>query len=137
MNDLDPKETLREFREYFARGYEAQYKLAARIGIDFNTLAFVLADKVKPKARTIARLRVFLDADAKRHGDGNGIRPIERVPFKIVKPAKQERYARVCPFCRKARDKIRSMSRKWFQGVCPKCRATGPKRESHQEALRA
>lgn len=62
MNDPDPKETLREFREYFARSYEAQYKLAARIRIDFNTLAFGLADKVKPKARTIARLRVLLDA---------------------------------------------------------------------------
>jgi hypothetical protein len=86
MNDPDPKETLREFREYFARSYEAQYKLAARIRIDFNTLAFGLADKVKPKARTIARLRVLLDAKAKRHGGGNGIRPIERVPFKIVKP---------------------------------------------------
>ena len=25
---------------------------------------------------------------------------------------------------------------KQFQGICPKCGATGPKRESHQEALR-
>jgi transcriptional regulator with XRE-family HTH domain len=66
MIESNPQQTLREFREYFIDSYEAQYKLAARIGIDFNTLAQVLADRVKPKARTIARLRVFLDAEARR-----------------------------------------------------------------------
>jgi hypothetical protein len=32
---------------------------------------------------------------------------IERVPFKIVKPVQQVRYARLCPFCRKVRGKMR------------------------------
>jgi hypothetical protein len=47
------------------------------------------------------------------------------------------RYARICPFCRKDRGKIRKLGAASFQGACPKCGATGPKRESHQEALRA
>jgi hypothetical protein len=51
--------------------------------------------------------------------------------------AKQVRYARLCSFCRKARGKIRSASKNQFHGVCPKCGASGPKRKSHQEALRA
>jgi hypothetical protein len=37
MGDTDPKETLRELREYFARSYESQHKLAARIGVRQST----------------------------------------------------------------------------------------------------
>jgi len=59
------------------------------------------------------------------------------VPYKIIRPIQQVRYARLCPFCRKARGEIQSIGRKRFQGTCPKCGATGPKREGHQEALRA
>jgi hypothetical protein len=40
------------------------------------------------------------------------------------------------PFCRGVRGEIRKLREKPFQGLCPKCGATGPKRESHQEALR-
>src|SRR5882724_1500182 len=87
-------------------------------------------------AQTLAKVRPFLAAEAKRNADGNGIRPIERVPFKIVRPVQQLRYARFCPFCRKARGKIRKLGADLFQGVCPKCGATGPKRGSHQKALR-
>jgi hypothetical protein len=45
--------------------------------------------------------------------------------------------ARLCPFCRKARGKLPKLGATLFQGVCPKCGASGPKRGSHQEALRA
>jgi len=68
---------------------------------------------------------------------GDGIRPVELVPYKITRPLQQVRYARICPFCRKARGKIRKLAADLFQGACPKCGATGPKREGHQEALRA
>jgi hypothetical protein len=33
MSEHDPNETLREFREYFARGYESQKMIAARVGV--------------------------------------------------------------------------------------------------------
>src|SRR6266481_9280365 len=82
------------------------------------------------------QLRSFLDAEAKRPA-GNGIRPIERVPMRIVMPRRELLYARLCPFWRKARGEIQSIARRQFHGVCPKCGATGLKRESQQEALRA
>ena len=81
-------------------------------------------------AQTLAKVRPFLAAEAKRNADGNGIRPIERVPFKIVRPVQQLQYARFCPFCRKARGKIRKLGATSFQGTCPTCGATGPKRET-------
>lgn len=43
---------------------------------------------------------------------------------------------RRCPFCQQAKGEMRK-ARGGFQGVCPNCGATGPKRESHEEALRA
>jgi hypothetical protein len=46
---------------------------------------------------------MFLDAEAKRQAQGNGIRPTEPVPIKIVMPRRQLLYSRLCPFCRKAR----------------------------------
>jgi len=43
---------------------------------------------------------------------------------------------RRCPFCEQAKGKI-SKARPMYQGVCPSCRATGPRRESSEEALAA
>jgi hypothetical protein len=137
MTEPDPKETLREFREYFAGAYEARGKLATRIGISVLTLADVLSDSRQPMTKTLAKLRTFLDAEAKRNAAGNGIRPTEPVPMKILKPTRYSLYLRLCPFCRKARGKIQASSRSKFQGVCPKCGASGPERGSEQLARRA
>jgi hypothetical protein len=136
MSKPDPETTLREFCEYFASSYEALGKLAARIGVTHLTLADMLANSRRPLSRTIAKLRAFLDGEAKRNAGGNGIKPTEPVPVKIRKPTRYSLYMRLCPFCRKARGKIQS-SRKRFQGVCPSCGAIGPKRESEQLARRA
>ena len=43
---------------------------------------------------------------------------------------------RRCPFCKQAEGEIRKV-KGTFQGVCPNCGATGPKRESPAEALSA
>ena len=37
MSEPDPKTTLRELHEYFARSYEPQNKLAARMGVTHST----------------------------------------------------------------------------------------------------
>jgi hypothetical protein len=142
MSKPDQKTTLREFHEYVALSYESPIKIAARIGVKQATTGDWLSGRYQANAKSLAKLRRFLlrrflDEEAKRPAQGDGIRPIEPGPFKIVKPAKQVRYARLCPFCRKARGKIRKLGAGSFQGVCPKCGATGPKRESHQAALRA
>jgi hypothetical protein len=48
----------------------------------------------------------------------------------------EEPVPRRCPFCHDERGEIRRV-RGGYQGVCPTCGATGPKRESHDEGLRA
>jgi len=137
MLDPDLKTTLREFREYVALSYELPHTIAARIGVSKATIWDWLSGRNQPKAKSLTKLRRFLDDEAKQPAQGDGIRPIEHVPFKIVRPLLQVRYARLCPFCRKARGKICKVNAASFQGACPKCGATGPTRESHQEALRA
>jgi transcriptional regulator with XRE-family HTH domain len=137
MSEPDLKTTLREFKEYVDLTYEPTSTIAARIGVTQPRIWDWLAGKSQPKAKSLMKLRRFLDAEARRPAQGDGIRPIEPVPYKIKKPLQQVRYARLCPFCRKARGKIRKLGAGSFQGVCPKCGATGPTRQGHQEALRA
>jgi transcriptional regulator with XRE-family HTH domain len=128
MTELDPKTTLREFKEYLYLSYESPREFAARIGVAKATIWEWLSGRRQPKPKSLAKLRRFLDAEAKRPAQGDGIRPVEPVPYKITRPIHQVRYARLCPFCRKARGKIRKLGAASFQGVCPKCEATGPKR---------
>ena len=137
MSEPDLKTTLREFHEYFAQSYEMPHAIAERIGVAKATIWDWFAGRCEPKAQSLAKLRRFLDNEAKRPAQGDGIRPIETVPYKIIRSLQQVRYARLCPFCRKARGKIGKLGPGSFQGACPKCDATGPKREGHQEALRA
>jgi hypothetical protein len=137
MTDPDLKTTLREFKEYVTLSYESPGEIAARVAVAQRTIWVWLSDKSQPKAKSLGKLRRFLDQEAKRPAEGDGIRPVELVPYKITRPLQQVRYARICPFCRKARGKIRKVNAASFQGTCPKCGATGPKREGHQEALRA
>ena len=137
MSEPDPKMTLREFHEYLDLSYESPREFAARIGVAKETIWYWLSGRRQPKAMSLAKLRRFLDQEAKRPAQGDGIRPVETVSYKITRPLQQVRYARLCPFCRKARGKIRKLDVASFQGTCPKCGATGPTRKSHQEALRA
>jgi hypothetical protein len=65
-------------------------KIAAGIGVTQPTMWSWLAGKCQLKARSLGGL----DADAKRQPQGDRIRPIEHVPFKIIKPIQQVRYAR-------------------------------------------
>jgi len=137
MTDPDLKTTLHEFQEYLDLSYESPREFAARIGVAKETIWYWLSGRRQPKAKSLAKLRRFLDQEAQRPAHGDGIRPTETVPYKITKPIQQVRYARLCPFCRAARGKIRKLGAASFQGTCPKCGATGPKRESHQAGLRA
>jgi len=137
MTEPGLKTTLREFKEYLALSYESPREIAARIGVKQAAIGDWLSGRHPPKAKSLAKLRRFLDSEAKLPAQGDGIRPIEPVPYKITRPIQQVRYARLCPFCRKARGKILKLGAASFQGVCSKCGATGPRREGHQEALRA
>src|SRR5260221_11859716 len=82
---------------------------------------FWLAGKRHPTAKSLVQLRSFLDAEAKRPA-GNGIRPIGRVAMKIVMPRRELLYARLCPFCRKARGEIQSIAREAIPRRLPEMR---------------
>jgi transcriptional regulator with XRE-family HTH domain len=133
MSEPDPKTTLREFREYVASSHESHSKIAARIGVSQWAIWNWLTGKQPPAAKSLVRLRAFLDAEAKRALQGDGIRPVEPVPYKVIKTVQQVQYARLCPFCRKERGEIRKLGAGSFRGVCPKCGARGPTREGHQK----
>ena len=137
MSEPDLKTTLREFKEYVDLSCETARGIAPRVGVAQRTVWAWLSDKTQPKAKSLGKLRRFLDNEAKRPAQGDGIRPIETAPYKIIRPLQQVRYARLCPFCRKERGKIRQLRATSFQGTCPKCGASGPRRDNHQEALRA
>jgi hypothetical protein len=70
MSEHDPNETLREFREYFARSYESQKKIAARVGVTQATFLDLLTCQRQPKPTTLAKLQTFLEAEAKPEGGG-------------------------------------------------------------------
>ena len=94
MTEPDPKTTLREFQEYLDLSYESPREFAACIGVAKETIWYWLSGKRQPKAKSLAKLRRFLDEEAKRPVRGDGIRPIEIVPYKIIRPLQQVRYAR-------------------------------------------
>jgi hypothetical protein len=48
-------------------------------------------------AKTMVKLRAFLDAEAKRHSGSSGIKPTEPVPMKILKPTRYSLYTRLGP----------------------------------------
>jgi hypothetical protein len=74
-----------------------------------STLSDWLAGKHDPMGNSLAKLRAFLHHEAKP-STSNEIRPIERVPMKIVTPRRELLYARLCPFCPKAPGKIRQLA---------------------------
>src|ERR1700737_1103521 len=76
--------------------------------------------------KSLEKLRMFLSAEAKRSA-GNGTKPIERVPLKIVLPPRQLHYVRLCPFCRKRG--ARSASYVLLRSRVVASGASGPKRE--------
>jgi hypothetical protein len=73
----DQAATLREFREYLALSYEANHRVARRIGITVVTFNNFLSGKGTSQAKTLGKIRAFLRAEAKRTGR-DGIRSRRR-----------------------------------------------------------
>src|SRR5258707_15544112 len=100
MSEPNPKTTLREFREYFDLTCESSREIAARIGVGQWTIWDWLAGKSRPKAQSLAKLRRFLDQEAKRPAQGDGFRSIKTVPYKITRRLNGARDPPLCPLCR-------------------------------------
>jgi hypothetical protein len=116
-----------QLREFLRLNYITGAQAARWIGVRAETLYSWLAGESKPASPE--RIEAFLDS---MRAERSGIMPTgyEYREYKnwrgIPKP-------RRCPFCKQAKGEIRKV-RAGFQGVCPNCRATGPRRESHDEA---
>jgi transcriptional regulator with XRE-family HTH domain len=122
-------ERLREFLRF---NYVTGNQVARRIGVNDTTLYSWLQGTSRPRSARAARLIAFLDSlPAERAGvTPTGYEYREYKNWRgIPKP-------RRCPFCKQAKGEIRKV-RRVYQGVCPNCGATGPKRESYDRALLA
>jgi hypothetical protein len=111
-------------REFIRLNYVSGAQAARSIGVRAETLYSWLAGESRPASPD--RIEAFLDS---MPAERSGIMPTgyEYREYKnwrgIAKP-------RRCPFCKQAKGDIRK-ARGGFQGVCPNCGASGPKRESH------
>jgi hypothetical protein len=118
-------------RDFIRLNYTTAAEVARQIGVRDTTIYDWLLGKARPAKPE--RITAFLNSLPKDHGSGIAPTGYEYREYKnwrgIPKP-------RRCPFCKQAKGDIRR-SRGGFLGVCPNCDATGPKRESHDEALRA
>jgi hypothetical protein len=130
-NSIEERDAAVErLREFLRFNYATGNQVARQIGVRDTTLYSWLQGHSKPNSPE--RIASFLDSVP---AERSGIIPIgyEYREYKnwrgIPKP-------RPCPFCKQAKGEILK-ARGGFLGVCPNCGATGPKRENHDEALRA
>jgi hypothetical protein len=118
-------------REFVRFNYVTAAEIAREIGVNDSTVYSWLLGQARPAEPQ--RIAVFLDSLPRENGSGIAPTGYQYREYKnwrgIPKP-------RRCPFCKQAKGEIRK-SRGGFLGVCPNCEATGPKRESRDEALLA
>jgi Restriction alleviation protein Lar len=121
---------VKRLREFLRLDYMTGALAARWIGVRAETLYSWLVGESRPASPE--RIEAFLDS---MPAEPSGTMPTgyEYREYKnwrgIPKP-------RRCPFCKRAKGEIRK-ARGGFQGVCLNCGATGPRRKSHDEALRA
>jgi hypothetical protein len=118
------------FRDFIRLNYTTAAEIARQIGVRDTAIYDWLLGKARPAKPE--RIAAFLNSLPKDHGSGIAPTGYEYREYKNWRGIKPRR----CPFCKQANGDIRR-SRGGFLGVCPNCDATGPKRESHDEALRA
>jgi hypothetical protein len=124
-------EVVQRLREFIRFGYMTGSEVARQIGVHDTAVYSWLLGEFRPT--NPQRITAFLDSIPAEHGSGIAPTGYEYREYKnwrgILKP-------RRCPFCKSAKGEIRKM-KSAYQGVCPNCGATGPKRESYDEALAA
>ena len=121
-------ERLREFVRF---SYMTGSEVARRLGVRDSSVYSWLNGESRPS--NPEDITALLDSMPAESGSGFAPTGYEYREYKnwrgIPKP-------RRCPFCKGAKGEIRKM-RGGFQGVCPNCGSSGPKRDSQDEALRA
>lgn len=122
---------IERLREFLRLNYITTTELARRLGVRDGTLYAWLSGASRPTRQE--RITAYLDS--LRDERGSGVAPIG-YQYREYKNWRGIPKPRRCPFCKVAKGEIRK-ARGGFQGICPNCGATGPKGESHDEALRA
>ena len=121
-------ERLRDFVRF---NYMTAAAVAREVGVNDSTVYSWLLGQARPAEPK--RVAAFLESFPRQNG--SGIAPVgyEYREYKnwrgIPKP-------RRCPFCKGTKGEIRR-KRGGFLGVCPNCDASGPKRETYDDALQA
>src|SRR5258707_4371878 len=120
---------LRRLRDFIRLKYMTAAEVERQIGVRDATIYDWLLGRTRPAEPQ--RVADFLDSVPREKGSGIAAAGYDYREYKnwrgIPKP-------RRCPFCKQAKGDIRR-SRGGFLGVCPNCDATGPKRESYDEAI--
>ena len=117
--------------DYWRTNYITEAELAHRRGLSASALNGWLKGNRRPTS--LDRIMVFLEGLDPEPASGTMLTGYEYRKYKnwrgIPKP-------RRCPFCKQAKGEIRRV-RGGHQGVCPNCGATGAKRQSYDQAMRA
>jgi rubredoxin len=129
---IDQKDAIVDrLREFLRLNYMTGADVARRMGVRDMTVYSWLQGESRPAEPE--RITAFLNSIPAESGSGvapNGYQYREYKNWRgIPRP-------RRCPFCKQAKGEVRKI-RGGNQGVCPKCGATGPKRESYDEAFKA
>jgi len=118
-------------RDFIRLNYMTAAEVARQLGVNESTMYSWLLGRARPTEPEW--ITAFLESFPRENGSGITPTGYEYREYKnwrgISKP-------RRCPFCKRAKGEVRRI-RGGFLGVCPNCEAKGPKRESHDEALRA
>ena len=122
---------MERLREFVRLNYMTAAEVARQIGVNDSTGYSWLLGPARPaEPKPIA---IFLNSFPP--GNGSGIAPIGYV-YREYKNWRGIPKPRRCPFCKRAKGEIRRRSG-GFLGVCPNCAASGPKRETYDDALQA
>jgi DNA-binding transcriptional regulator YiaG/rubredoxin len=125
LNGIDA--VVERLRDFLRLNYMTGADVARRIGVRDMTVHSWLQGESRPSKPE--RITAFLNSIPAEPGSGvapNGYQYREYKSWRgVPKP-------RRCPFCKEVKGEVRKV-RGGFQGVCPECGATGPKRESYDE----
>jgi hypothetical protein len=121
--------TVERLRDFIRLNYTTGVDVARRIGVRDVTVYSWMQDESRPSKPE--RTTAFFDNLPAEPNSGITPNGYEYREYKNWRGVSKPRR---CPFCKRAKGEIRKV-RGGYQGVCPNCGATGPKRDDYDDAL--
>jgi hypothetical protein len=122
---------LNAFGEFIRSNYITTIEIARRLGVRDGTIFSWIKGEFRPANPEL--ISSFLDSMPVESGSGVAPTGYQYREYRNWRGIPRPRR---CPFCKGAKGEVRKV-RGGHQGICPNCGATGPKRESYDEALKA